>query len=191
MLRSFLQQQHRILNVNVGYPGVVHDTRVLYNSALYKDTQAFFGGPSINVNGIEVPQLLVADAGYPMEPWLLTPYPGHHLDPTQKSFNFKHSSTRMCIEQINGELKGVQRFLLTKIQKPKLERLPVYVAACCTLHNLRIDMGDVTDRDLQVPAPIEGQEMLGETVMEATGVSNVDRASDIRNAIAELLRAEM
>jgi hypothetical protein len=50
MLCSFLQQQHRILNVNVGYPGVVHDTRVLYNSKLYKDQQAFLGGPSINVN---------------------------------------------------------------------------------------------------------------------------------------------
>jgi hypothetical protein len=97
----------------------------------------------------------------------------------------------MCIEQINGELKGVQRFLHTKIQKPKLERLPIYVAACCTLHNLRIDMGDVMDRALRIPTSIEGQEMLGEAVMEATGISNVERASDIRNAIAELLSAGM
>lgn len=35
----------------------------------------------------DMPQMLVADAGYPNVPWLLTPFPGHHLNPVESSFN--------------------------------------------------------------------------------------------------------
>jgi hypothetical protein len=73
---AFMQQQHRILNVSVGYPGSIHDSRVLFNSELTTNTEAFLRGPSVNVNGIEATQMLVADAGYSMQPWLITPFPG-------------------------------------------------------------------------------------------------------------------
>lgn len=182
-----MQQKRRILQVNVGYPGSVHDTRVWLNSEVARDIQGHLGGPLVNVNGIEVPQMLVADAGYPMLPWLLTPFPGHNLNPVQASFNFKHSSTRMCIEQLNGELKGVQRFLLTKIQNPKIDRLPTYVLACCVLHNLRIERGDVMDRSLRGPDIHFGLNTLGSNPGLPTGVSNYERSDDIRKAIAEYL----
>ena len=46
------------------------------------------------------------------------------------------------------------------------------IAACCTLHNLRIDMGDVMERAYTEPALIEEGEVLGNVVMGATGDSN-------------------
>jgi hypothetical protein len=184
-----LQQEHRILHVNVGFPGSVHDARVLFNSAIFKDTEQFLGGPSVDVNGVAVPQMLVADAGYPNVPWLLTPFPGHHLNPTQSSSNYKQSSTRICVEQTNADLKGVQRYLIQRVQQPSPLRLPVYVGACAVLHNMRIDMGEVMDRGLSCGAgprfvPNPGPDLI------PNAASDVERAAHIRGAIAEALYAE-
>jgi hypothetical protein len=180
-----VQQEHRILHVNVGFPGSVHDARVLFNSAIFENTQQFLGGQSVDVNGVAVPQMLVADAGYPNVPWLLTPFPGHHLNPTQTSFNYKQSSTRICVEQTNADLKGVQRYLIQRVQRLSPIRLPVYVGACAVLHNMRLDMGDMMDRGLRFGAarfvPNPGPNL----VFNAD--SDVERAGQIRETIAEAL----
>jgi hypothetical protein len=172
--------------VNVGYPGAVHDARVLVNSQLYKDTRTYLGGPSKNVRGVQVPQMLVADAGYPNVQWLLTPFSGHHLSDVQKSFNYKQSSTRICVEQTNADLKGVQRYLLQRVQQPNPERLPIYIAACAVLHNLRIDRGDVMDRSLWFIPDTVAAVGAGPNAVPVPQAA-IDQAIQIREAIAQKL----
>jgi hypothetical protein len=183
---SLVQQEHRILNVNVGYPGAVHDARVLFNSELYKNTQKFLSGPSVNVRGVPVPQMLVADAGYPNVPWLLTPFPGHNLGEVQKTFNYKQSSTRICVEQTNADLKGVQRYLLQRVQQPNPARLPLYIGACVVLHNLRIDRGDVMERGLRLAPEMVAAFGAGPDAVPVAQTA-IDQAIQIRGAIAEML----
>lgn len=52
-----------------GYPGAVHDTRILYNSPLNKD--ATRDEHALFPNG----EYLIGDKGYqPVRTWLITPY---------------------------------------------------------------------------------------------------------------------
>lgn len=52
-----------------GYPGAVHDARVLHNSPLYKD--AMRNERALFPNG----EYLIGDKGYqPVRTWLITPY---------------------------------------------------------------------------------------------------------------------
>ena len=67
-----------------GYPGSCHDSRILKNSDLW-------------TNGANN-DLLIADGGYPIQKWLLTPYRDNgHLDPYQRKFNRLFSSNRVII----------------------------------------------------------------------------------------------
>jgi hypothetical protein len=119
----------------------------------------------------------------------LTPFPGHQLNPTQSSFNYKQSSTRICVEQTNADLKGVQRYLIQRVQRPSPIRLLVYVGACAVLHNLNLDMGDVMDRGLRCGAgprfvPDPGPNLI------PNAATDVERAAQIRHAIAGALYDE-
>jgi hypothetical protein len=190
----FIQQDHRILHMNIGYPGSVNDARVLVNTDLYTNSAQLMGGPSIDMNEVDVPLMLVGDAGYPRLPWMLTPYPERRLTPMQAAFQFKHSSTRMCVEQVNGDVKDVQRYLHGKIQKPNSRKLPIIVAACCILHNMRLDFGDSMEEELL--ADQDGHVLVFEEAEGPGGVNvghgtvDFQRTTAIRDAVAAYIYDE-
>lgn len=49
--------------------------------------------------------LLLGDSGYPLQPWLMTPFP-NECCPSEEIFNQKHRSTRNVIERCFGVLKA-------------------------------------------------------------------------------------
>lgn len=63
-----------------------------------------------------------------------------HLTNTQKTFNFKLSSTRMIVENANGRLKGKWR-RLKHIETKTIDKAKSIIIACLVLHNfiLRYD----------------------------------------------------
>ena len=56
----------QIRNVYTGWPGCIHDARVLRNSHLYTEGE----------EGVILPpdKLIIADSAYPLRRWLITPF---------------------------------------------------------------------------------------------------------------------
>lgn len=94
----------RVLSCFADCPGSVHDARVFRLSGFNKRLLAgeVLNGPSIVLGGADVPQYLVGDAGYPLMPVLVVPYPGTNLAREKKDFNHKQSCTRMPVECFFG-----------------------------------------------------------------------------------------
>ncbi|XP_067018487.1 putative nuclease HARBI1 [Acropora muricata] len=90
---------HKMLftDIYVGWPGSVHDARVLRNSPLYQTAEHHFQGDSH----------LLGDSAYPLHRWLLTPFRDNgHLSRQEVNYNNKHAKTRQTIERAFGLLKG-------------------------------------------------------------------------------------
>jgi len=131
-------------NVYVGWPGRVHDARIFSNSGLYRQGEngELFQQHTTNINGIDIPVLLLGDAAYPLKPWLMRPFSDFgNLTHEQKTFNYKHSSTRMVVEGTFGRLKGRWRCLMKRLDVATA-RVPFIVCSCCTLHNFCEVHGD-------------------------------------------------
>ena len=136
-------------NVFIGWPGRVHDARIFANSWLYRQGQAqgspFSDGGTVNIHGIQVPVLILADAAYPLLQWVMKPFPDNgHLTREKAAFNARLSRGRIVVEQAFGLLKGRWRILLRQ-QGIHLENLCSIIAACCILHNYYIVHGDHAD----------------------------------------------
>ncbi|GBG72745.1 hypothetical protein CBR_g12312 [Chara braunii] len=130
----------RILDFAVGWPGAVHDSRVLRRSSLYsRPTQeGFFADTAARLDhGGRVNQYLIGDAGYPNLPWLLRPIPDQPQG-DRKRFNDAHESVRKCVERCFGRLKGMWR-VLYKRQKGDVNGINAQIQAIGVLYNFCID----------------------------------------------------
>ena len=67
----------KFIHVTVGYPGSIHDARVLRLSGLYElaENEQILSGPTRNINGTEIRPLLTGGSAYPLTNWPVKPYP--------------------------------------------------------------------------------------------------------------------
>lgn len=126
----------KFLNIFVGFPGSVHDTRVLYNSSLFKEAK-------FPPNGY----FILGDSGYPcrMHPiCIVTPFKdtGHFITEEQRKFNDVHSKSRTIIECAFGQVKNRWRSIFNKDLELKIETIVKTVTACFVFHNICMDMND-------------------------------------------------
>lgn len=77
--------------------------------------------------------MLVGDAAYPLQPWLLTPYTGA-ITPSQQRFNFHLNSAHTCIEKAFEKLKGRWSYL-TQCSDMSADIGAKVIVACAILHN--------------------------------------------------------
>lgn len=176
VLQAACDPNMHIIDVFCGWPGSVHDSRVLKNSSLYwlaTNTNTMFPG---NLH-------LLGDAAYPLLDWLLTPFKDSgNLNEAQKRYNFIHSSTRMVIERTFGSLKG--RFRRLKfIDMMDMERIVKLTLSCCTLHELCLQAGDDSDEFIQ-----EGMNDDGEVNNFMNILGNDQAAQQKRENISNLLQ---
>jgi hypothetical protein len=83
------------------WPGSVHDSRILKNSDLWSMGEA----GQWNIDGLDC--VFLADSGYPLRPWLITPFTERQaggVQQDQAAFNTKLSRTRIIVEQAFGRL---------------------------------------------------------------------------------------
>ncbi|KAL0190360.1 hypothetical protein M9458_013058, partial [Cirrhinus mrigala] len=108
----------------------VHDAKVLRQSYLWKmlnDGQPL-NQNKVNISGCDVGYYLIGDSAYPMQNWLMKPFPDTgRLTPQQRMFNLRMSSAR---------------------NDCKLELIKKMVLTCCVLHNICEERGDNFSEDL-------------------------------------------
>lgn len=86
---------------------------------------------------------LLGDSAYPSLRWLVPPFKDNgNLSNNQKDFNYRHSSTRIVIENTFGLLKG--RFRRLKFfENIKIGFVVKCVIGACVLHNICINFDDL------------------------------------------------
>lgn len=139
-------------SINTGPPGSLHDSAHFKTTELFRKAEegimgGFHDDPLAWGTGLPFPPYIVADRGYPLLSWCITPFKmgpmGLPLTNEEAWFNRKHSSTRMSVERAFGILKSRFKEIGTK-SSLKLDFLPTVVHCCCILHNVLLASKDRT-----------------------------------------------
>ena len=144
-LQAIVNCNLKFTHVSFGYPGSIHDARVLRLRGLFDlgENEQILTSPIKIVSGTEIPPLIIGDSAYPLLKWLIKPYSNRgHLTPDEREFNKKLSAARSVVERAFGMLKGRWRLLLKKVEQ-QTRTLSKTVLAACVLHNICIDHGDL------------------------------------------------
>ena len=136
----------RFTNVEVRWPGSVHDARVFANCEI----QTAFSKGNFDLYYKEllpghecVPQLLLGDPAYPLLPYVIKEYNSCGSN-EQVVFNQMLRSARNQIECAFGRLKARWRILCRPIDVP-IAYVPNIILSCfalhnfCELHNVEVD----------------------------------------------------
>ena len=126
-------------DIVIGWPGSVHDARVLANSRLYQlgnEGKLFTGNVSEDISDTRISPFLLGDPAYPPLPWLMKGYIGKSNNcAAHRTFNYHLSRARMTVENTFGRWKGRFRRFLKRVDM-KVENVAVSTLASCILHNL-------------------------------------------------------
>lgn len=118
----------KILNAYTGWPGCVHDARVLRNSSLFTKAEA---GELFSQD-----HHIFGDNAYPLRNWLITPFKNFgNLSRQQVKFNQRLSGVRQTVERAFGHLKGRFR-RLRDVPLHNHKDICQLIMACCVLHNI-------------------------------------------------------
>ncbi|KAK7477226.1 hypothetical protein BaRGS_00002137, partial [Batillaria attramentaria] len=112
------------LNVVARWPGSVHDSKILRLSSLFRS----FEGNEKPVDGI-----ILADSGYMLRPWLMTPVRNPRTR-KERQYNFSHSSARTTVERAIGVTKQRWHCLRARLRLQPTKACKVIVV-CFMLHN--------------------------------------------------------
>ncbi|XP_033102402.1 protein ALP1-like [Anneissia japonica] len=143
-MQAVVDDKLRFTDINVGWPGRVHDARVLRNSSLFRrgEDGTLFPQWNRNINGVDVPVVILGDPAYPLLTWLLKGFSeGANFTREKRNFNYRLSRARMVVERAFGQLKGRWRILLRR-NDTQLQKVPKLVTACCVLHNFCIQTNE-------------------------------------------------
>ena len=136
-LLAICDAKYKFIFTDVGQYGSNNDCAVLSNSKIGKkvDQGTLHIPHDEKIPGIdiEMPYYLLGDEIFPVEPWLMRPYPGNQPEPGQV-YNYRHSRSRLLIENSFGILVARWRIFETPIQAKPRNAIS-FVLACLSLHN--------------------------------------------------------
>ena len=143
IIQAVVNGQKLFLDFACGYPGSMHDARVLRRSAIFRGAEGgdILIAPTVNINGQEIGPYLIGDSAYPLSPWLMKPYPEGTRDRDEIKFNKELSSARVKVECAFGLIKSRWRILQKRFDST-IDFAVKNAIACAVLHNLCIRLGD-------------------------------------------------
>ncbi|CAI5641399.1 unnamed protein product [Oreochromis niloticus] len=135
ILQAVCDHRGCFIDTYVGWPGSVHDSRVLRHSPLY--SQSVYPTPG---------HFILADGGYPclQRPLpLITPYKRPVQGVGAQRFNSHHSRARSIIERAFGMMKNRFRAIFLQALEVHHAFVPHVITACAVLHNICLSAGDI------------------------------------------------
>ncbi|XP_054746643.1 putative nuclease HARBI1 [Anastrepha obliqua] len=167
----------KIRYVDASHPGASHDSLIWNVSELRSHFETQFSNHQRTV-------WLLGDAGYPLEPWLITPY--RTPNQAEIKFNEMHSKCRNIIERTNGVLKNRWRCILGGRELHYApEKAAQIIDVTCCLHNIcihfRANIPDTPDAGAELNLPEIHD------VHSNIPTQNMEVARSIRNNIRDSL----
>lgn len=143
LLQGTVDHTGRFTDVEVQWNETDHDAVGFCNSALCTAMDAgeyVPGNPTLHLEGLSVPALIVADGGcYPMRRWLMKPF-GQCTDRREKNFDSALYRARDVAERAFGRLKARWRCIYARLNVFP-ENVTSLVRACVILHNICEEKG--------------------------------------------------
>ena len=140
VLMAVVDDQCRFMDICVGWPGSVHDSRVFKNSPLGMKLTS----PQFREQTLPDDSHIIGDAAFQLSTYLLTPFRDNQIrargegEPTpeqKKYYNYKLSGARAVVEHAFGLLKGRFR-RLDYLETKSIEKANRIVGSACVLHNM-------------------------------------------------------
>lgn len=140
VLLALVDAQYKFIMIDVGAYGRNSDGGIYEKSLMGKlFEQKALNVPQdepLSVNSQPMPYTIVADAAFPLKPYLLKPYHKDKLvnNDANKIFNYRLSRARRCVENAFGILRARFRVFHGPMQVQPDMVDKIVLAACC-LHN--------------------------------------------------------
>ncbi|XP_066335767.1 protein ALP1-like [Miscanthus floridulus] len=147
VLQAVFDLDTRFTDIVTGWPGSMKESSILHSSGLFKRCEKGerLNGSKLKVSdGSEIGEYLIGDSGYPLLPWLLTPYHEKDLIESRAEFNSRHSAARTVAPRTLAKFKDTWKFLQGEMWRPDKHKLPRIIHVCCLLHNIVIDLQETT-----------------------------------------------
>lgn len=196
---ALVDSNYRFIWGTCGFPGNSHDSIILQSTQLWKNITENNYVPSIaqDVNGINVPPLILGDSAFPLSPWLMKPYTNATLTVEQRYFNYRLSRARMVTEGAFGQLKSRWRVLLRKCDSNH-EAVRNSTLACMVLHNVCIERGDTISKKQDITLdPLTNEKRPRVEVRKLLKMRSCEKIRDnsaqgtiVRNGLARKLMLE-
>ncbi|MBC2899603.1 hypothetical protein CFC21_112429 [Triticum aestivum] len=147
VIQFIVDATKRFRNIWLGPAGSMNKSSLLKDSEIFKECAkgGWLNGNKLKValDGSEVGEYIIGDAGYPLLPWLLTPYQEEELSDSKAEFNRRHSAATTSALKVLTRLKDTWQYLQGEMLCPfNPYSLDKVIYACCMLHNIVIEMED-------------------------------------------------
>lgn len=151
ILQAIVDTDMRFLDIVTGWPGSVSDSTAFKSSSFFKlcNEGKRLNGEAMKLpEGTELKEYIIGDIGFPLLPWLLTPYRGTNLAEYKLSFNRRHTATHAVAQKALSRLKETWKIIDGEMWRPDKDRLPRIIFVCCLLHNITIDLDDEVQKEI-------------------------------------------
>ncbi|ERN10279.1 hypothetical protein AMTR_s00178p00058280 [Amborella trichopoda] len=145
VLQAIVDPDMRFRDIVTGWPGSMNDFLTLKTSRFFKlcEKGKRLNGKKVELSeGFEVREYILGDMGFPLLPWLVTPYQGKDVSGCRVEFNRRHFATRVVAQRALARLKDMWKIVQKVMWRPDKHKLPRIILVCCLLHNIIIDRGD-------------------------------------------------
>jgi hypothetical protein len=147
-VQAIVDNERRIRDIYIGFPGSVHDARVFANSNISQHPGLYFGSD----------QWIAGDSAYPLTDYLITPFRRNTPNIREQDrliFSKRFSKYRVIVENAFGILKevfGSLKELRIRVNKRTGHSAACnWILACCILYNIVRPVPEDYGIELQEP----------------------------------------